>query len=288
MGRGPVTEAPERAPTVAIVVTFFGQAPLWLPAFLVSCRWNPDVRWFLYADFDVTFSVPGNVTITHTTLDALNQRASDALASRVQIDRASMRKLSDLKPVYGLMFADDLRGFDWWACSDLDIVWGSLRRFITADLLRQNDIVSSRRHKLSGHFTMFRNTGTINRIFELVPDVRAMLGTTPYEHLDERVLTQYLRECAARGPADACPRVSWEAELTVNSAIQRALPADGALVWRDGRTFDAEGREFMYLHFHKLKAGMHAIDFGYDDAPEAFVISRAGVFAQPGIKPVAV
>jgi hypothetical protein len=37
----------------------------------------------------------------------------------------------------------------------------------------------------------------------------------------------------------------------------------------------------MYLHFHKLKEGMRAIDFGYDDAPDSFVISRQGVFAQP-------
>jgi hypothetical protein len=268
-------------PTIAIVVTFFGPAPRWLPAFLLSCSRNPDVRWFVYADFEVTFPVPQNVTITYTDLDALNRRASDALAAKVQIERASLRKLSDLKPLYGLMFAEDLHGFAWWGCSDLDIVWGDIRRFVTDDVLGQHDIVSSRRHKLSGHFTLFRNNGSINRVFTLVPDVTNLLTRSLYEHLDERVLTIHLREWVARGPEDARPRVFWPDELTINSTYQRALPENGFFLWRDGRTFDADGREFMYLHFHKLKASMREIDFGYDDAPDSFVISRQGVFAQP-------
>jgi hypothetical protein len=269
------------APSIAIVVTFFGPAPVWLPAFLLSCRRNPDVRWFVYADFDVTFPVPENVTITHIDLDEFNRRASDALAATVRVDRASLRKICDLKPVYGLMFADDLRGFDWWGCSDLDIVWGNIRSFVTDEVLQMHDVVSSRRHKLSGHFTLFRNNDAINRIFDLVPDATALLTTSAYEHFDERLLTTHLREYMSRGPGDACPRVFWPSELTVNAAAQRALPADGSLLWRDGRTFDAAGRELMYLHFHKLKQGMHAIDFGYADTPGSFVISRHGVFVRP-------
>src|SRR5687768_12100085 len=128
-------------PSIAIVVTFFGPAPVWLPAFLLSCRRNPDVRWLVYADCDVTFPVPENVTITYTTLDEFNRRASAALATRIQIERASLRKICDLKPVYGLMFADDLRGFDWWGCSDLDIVWGSIRSFVTDEVLQRHDVV---------------------------------------------------------------------------------------------------------------------------------------------------
>jgi hypothetical protein len=35
----------------------------------------------------------------------------------------------------------------------------------------------------------------------------------------------------------------------------------------------------MYLHFHRLKNHMRAINFGFDDAPAAFAVSRSGVLA---------
>ena len=40
-------------PRVAIVNTFFGTPPPWLPAFFRSCQTNADVEWLIYADFDV-------------------------------------------------------------------------------------------------------------------------------------------------------------------------------------------------------------------------------------------
>ena len=41
--------------------------------------------------------------------------------------------------------------------------------------------------------------------------------------------------------------------------------------------FDAEGREVMYLHFHKLKQCLATIDFGFGDEPRAFTLSRRGI-----------
>jgi hypothetical protein len=127
-----------------------------MPAFLLSCRENHDVQWLLYTDLDVQ-DLPPNVVVKRVSLETLNQRCSDALGTRVEISIAR-RKLCDLKPAYGVIFEEDLRQFDFWAFSDLDIVWGNVRRFVTNDVLRDHDIVSARRDKLAGHFTLFRNT----------------------------------------------------------------------------------------------------------------------------------
>jgi hypothetical protein len=35
----------------------------------------------------------------------------------------------------------------------------------------------------------------------------------------------------------------------------------------------------MYIHFHKLKASMHTINFTAVDSPRAFSIDRRGMFA---------
>ena len=161
-----------------------------MPAFLLSCRTNADVQWIIYTDVDVAGPVPPNITIKPTTVADLNQRCSERLGTNIDIQR---RKLCDLKITYGIVFADDLAPFDFWGCSDLDIIWGDIRRFATDARLRELDIFSSRKEKLSGHCTFYRNTAEVNRLFERIPNVRALLATSHYEHLDERELTKYVR-----------------------------------------------------------------------------------------------
>jgi hypothetical protein len=265
-------------PSIAIVNTFFGPPPAWLPAFFRSCQGNPDVRWLIYADFDVP--TPANVTIRPLTLDEFNERASAAVGTAITIERARIRKICDFKPVYGLMFADDLREYDWWAFSDLDVVWGDIRRFVTDDLLNAHIVVSPRQRKLGGHGTFVRNTEATNRLFTIVPDVLAILTNPLCLRLDENILTHHLRELIAKSSFKARPKIYWEQEMTITAEYQKALlasEADWRMWWRDGRTFDADGREVMYLHFHKLVKCMTVIDFGYGDMPEAFSLSRDGI-----------
>ena len=265
-------------PSIAIVNTFFGPPPAWLPAFFRSCQGNPDVRWLIYADFDVP--TPANVTIRPLTLDEFNERASAAVGTAITIERSRIRKICDFKPVYGLMFADDLREYDWWAFSDLDVVWGDIRRFVTDDLLNAHIVVSPRQRKLGGHGTFVRNTEATNRLFTIVPDVLAILTNPLCLRLDENILTHHLRELIAKSSFKARPKIYWEQEMTITAEYQKALlasEADWRMWWRDGRTFDADGREVMYLHFHKLVKCMTVIDFGYGDMPEAFSLSRDGI-----------
>jgi hypothetical protein len=51
------------------------------------------------------------------------------------------------------------------------------------------------------------------------------------------------------------------------------------MVWNNGRTFGPDGREFMYIHFHKLKDDMDTIDFDTVDTPISFRINRQGFVA---------
>jgi hypothetical protein len=99
--------------------------------------------------------------------------------------------------------------------------------------------------------------------------VSGLLASSHYEHLDERELTKYVR---------SDPRVYWEEELATNAAYQKALNNQD-LWWRNGRTFGPDGRELMYIHFHKLKQEMSGMDFDASNAPAAFRINRAGIFA---------
>ena len=265
-------------PSIAIVNTYFGSPPPWLPAFLRSCQTNGDVQWLIYSDFEVP--APPNVAFKHMTLAEFNARASDVVGATITVEPPLVRKICDFKPLYGLMFADDLRGFEWWAYSDLDVIWGDVRRFVTDDLLRTQIVISPRQRKLGGHGTFWRNTDANNRTFEIVPDVLAHLTNPHYVRVDENILTNCLRELIGRTSFKARPRIYWEEEMTITAQYQKELLAregDWQMVWRDGRAFDAEGREVMYLHFHKLVSYLTAVDFDYGDEPAAFALTRNGI-----------
>ena len=258
--------------SLGIVVTHFGAPPLWLPAFLISCRPNVDVEFLLYTDFPVP-DVPPNVRVRHLTLDMLARRAS-TLVGR-EIDLSLPRKVCDLKPLYGALFADDLTACEFWAHADLDIVWGDIRRFVTDDVLAGHDVVSSRRKRTSGHFTTYRNDPETRALYTRIPGVADRLANPLHQWLDEPVLTDALRETASH--PGGWPRVYWQGGWTIDNADQKAMGDADCLWWRGGHAFDALGQERMYLHFHKLKKRMRRIDFNASDDVHAFSISRSGL-----------
>ncbi len=276
--------APVRPP-IAIVTTFFskklpGKIPMWTPAFYLSCRTNPDIDFFVYTNLDLPPTDIPNLRIMPMTVPEFEHRATEAMGTRIEVHH-HLNKLADLKPVYGLIFADHLKEYAFWAYSDFDLVWGDVRAFMTDSLLHANDIVSSRTDRLCGHFTLIRNTPQHNRVFELIPDVYNAMTCPTHMRLDEPVLTRYIKEGLGEWPLTFKSRVYWKSNWTIDAKYQRDM-GDGpndCLRWRDGKAFNVEGQEMMYLHFHKLKQTMTEIDFGLSDAPAAFKINRQGIFA---------
>jgi hypothetical protein len=265
-------------PSIAIVVVFFGRVPQWAPAFFVTCRKNPDIQFLLYTDLDMPGAASANLTLRHMTIADFETRATEALGTPIVVHH-HLAKMSDLKPAYGIVFAEDLAGFDYWAYSDFDVAWGDIRSFVTDQLLHDYDVVSARRDRLCGHFTLFRNTPEFNRMFEIIPDVLTVLSSRTHWHMDETVLTKAIWAKFGRRP----DHVYWASDWIIDAKYQREMgdgPAD-CLWWRDGKTYNVEGKELMYLHFHKLKQHMQTVEFSMADAPPAFSISRKGLLAGP-------
>ena len=45
--------------------------------------------------------------------------------------RLTSQKIKDLKPMHGLVFRELLASYSHWAFGDVDVVYGSLKRFLT-------------------------------------------------------------------------------------------------------------------------------------------------------------
>jgi len=281
-------------PRMALVIVWFGPWPFWMPAFLLSCRWNPDVDWLIFGDSPApSGGVPPNVRFMGLAMDAFNHRATAAVGFKVRLDPSYAYKLCDLKIMYGRIFAAELRDYDFWGCCDMDVVWGRIGDFMTPALLRQYDVLTSRVGRISGHFCLFRNRPEWAALYNRISGVQVRVADhRQYRRIDEGGLTDLLRGYQQSGlrrawaryiSRHAIPRVFWDRVLTTSGKHQRQMNADPSLrlCWREGRTYGVDGEELMYLHFHAVRKQMKGIDFDWRVAPAAFSITPPGFFKQP-------
>src|SRR5262249_28762317 len=131
------------------------------PLFFKSCAKNPSINWLIVTDQRIDDrALPTNVSVRVTTFPRLKRQIDDCMG----IDTAlrSPYKLCDFKPAYGVLFADDVAGFDFWGHCDMDVIFGDLRRFITKDILNTYDKVL-----IHGHLSLYRNCEAANHYFQL-------------------------------------------------------------------------------------------------------------------------
>lgn len=278
-------------PQMALVIVWFGPLPFWMPAFLHSCRYNPGVDWIIFSDARFSLELPENVRFLPLTVDKFNLQATEILGFKVNVKPTYAYKMCDLKIMYGCIFENELKDYDFWGCCDMDVVWGDIRRFITSDILKHHDVITSRIGRISGHFCLFRNRRDWNELFRRIPNIAECVeDNSNCRRIDEDGLTNLLQ-----GYQNSCfrsffarhvhklsiPRVYWDRVLTTSGKHQRQMLAAPSLHmrWCDGNVYGVHGEDMMYLHFHSIRKGMKNIDFGLEDAPREFVITTNGLFA---------
>jgi len=94
-------------------------------------------------------------------------------------------KVCDFKPIYGFLFGDYLKDYDYWGYCDTDIIFGDLQSFIHKHLSSKVDVLSSYSEFISGPFTLYRNENRINELFRLSPGYRKILQDEVYRSFDE-------------------------------------------------------------------------------------------------------
>lgn len=249
-------------PSICFVIPYFGRWPFWMPFFLQSCRHNPDVDWLLFSDCGVPDDLPENVrieSISYADYCALvAQRLGIAFAPR------NAYKLCDIKPALGFIHEDRLAGYDFWAFGDIDLVFGRLRDYFSAERLARFDLFSTHERRISGHLCLIRNTQKMREAFMRINDWQARFCDQQHHALDEGAFSRIFlwRKNFPRplfrlvGVFNPWRRRSEfvEAFSTPNGCIAWV---DGGnefpqcWFWREGRLSNDlnPGREFPYFHF---------------------------------------
>lgn len=262
---------------IIIIATYFGEWPVWFPAFLLSCARNDTINWLFFTDCEIPKETFPNIKFERMGLGQLNGLASQKLGIRIQKEPFSQ---VDLQPAFGVIFEDYIKNFDFWGHCDIDVVWGNIRGFITEEIFQNYDIISFRKEFLAGHLTLWKNEHRTNTLFTNVPSYDAIFSSSECYSFDEAVISVFLKTQMA---ADINRiRVYWPEDI-VPWFVGRNTPI--GWYWENGKLFDARQRERVYLHYQTWKKQVMHIDFQVGDTPERFVFTRFGIRArrQPGL-----
>ncbi len=248
-------------PRICFLMPYFGVWPAWMPFFLQSCRINPDIDWLFFTDCGHIDS-PSNVRFVDISFEDYCRGVAEKLD--IPFSPARAYKLCDVKPAYGYLHEKELEGYDFWAFGDIDLVYGRLRDYFTAERLARKDLFSTHPRRVSGHLCIVRNTAAMRTLFFRIKDWRSLLISPEHETMDEGAFSKiFIRRKNWPEPLGSLSRKlnPWyrraefiEAYSTPNAKrpwIDGSFNFPQRWFWDEGKlTNDLDGmRQFPYFHF---------------------------------------
>lgn len=207
-----------------------------------------------------------DVVVVEKTLEDFSLLANERLPGRVGPVDAPLRlrsgyKLCDLRPMYGVLFAEALKGHDYWAFGDCDVLYGRqfdawVEKAIAADC----DVATVQAEYCAGAFTLVRNCEKCNRLFERIAGWRESLARSQVMALDELGPNWFRRWTYGgeslddlRAAGDSFSSVCWrEASAGRLRLVAEPVICEASLerarIGADGR-LTVGGREVAFYHF---------------------------------------
>lgn len=246
-------------PSIRFLIPYFGSWPFWFPFFLESCRHNPTIDWLFFTDCGAPSSAPENIKFIETSFTEYCSLVSQRLGIEFYPDTAY--KLCDIKPALGSIHVEHLTGYDFWAFGDIDVVYGDLRRYFTAERLASKDLFATHHRRVSGHLCLVRNTPSMREAFRRIPRWQTRYMDQRHQALDEGAFSRLfirhknwpdkLRLFAARFYPWSRRAEFVEAHSTFTLLEDGSRIIAKRWVWQEGRLTNSEHgeQEMPYLHF---------------------------------------
>lgn len=168
---------------IALINCYIGKFPWFFKFFLKSCEYNTTVDFLIFTDNILDDGIPDNVKIIPFTLDEFNQLATMKLGFDININKPY--KLCDFKPAYGFLFSEYLHDYDFWGITDIDVIYGRIREFMTDEFLEDYDTICVRHDFITACCMLFRNTSYVNLLFKKSKDYQMIFTSSKNYAFDE-------------------------------------------------------------------------------------------------------
>jgi hypothetical protein len=274
------TSGTTRRGKALLILPYFGSFGPWFPLYLYSLANQTTLDVLLLTDTPPT-RLPANVRRVEMTFDQLRERTRARLSTAVSLHR--MRNICDLRPAYGLIFEEFVRGYEYWGFGDEDVLYGDVDGMLAPHLDGTVDIVSPGTNGKSGHLTLVRNVPRTNELALRDPAFKEVLVSSEHWAYDE---TSWRRGADSSSFYALMKAAEARGELRLHQGLARRVnvPDPGRWYVYDGRRLRADdGTELLYYHWGRMRH----LNLRWPDAEEArrgFAFDRYG-FYDPQLGP---
>ncbi|MBR6208114.1 MAG: hypothetical protein IKQ69_03870 [Oscillospiraceae bacterium] len=275
---------------ICIIGVYFGVLPNTFPLWLKSCIKNGDVDFLIVTDAAVETDAP-NIRVLPMTLSEMQKLASEKIGMEVVL--STPYKCCDYKPVYGLIFEDHLRAYDYWGHCDFDMLFGRITALTEKYHLERYDKFLN-----LGHLSLYRNTPECNARFTLTPKSGnsyrtsfAIEKTTQFDELGginaiyEENRFPFFKERIFADISSQWKRMKLAEDYF--DSQDKNYPKQ-VFYWENGkvlRTYERNGRfideEFLYIHIKKRRYAVPSEEVLRADSfyitPDSFAVKNGPV-----------
>lgn len=221
-------------PRIKLLTPWFGPLPGWYDKFKERMDANSIVCWELLMVHNV---------------DWVNHQVEGTVGAPCK--KATPYSTCDLRPFFGVMFAERFTGYDFWGWCDLDICVGDLD-VLLPELLEAHDII---RLDGGGPMTIIRNEHKFNTLYQDT-DYKAILRNPDYLNFDEDGFgpdnaNDNFERILQNSGFQVAPRVvhdgrTWSEKRDM---LEGGIPSRCCEL-KDGKLFEVPtGRELLFYHF---------------------------------------
>lgn len=167
-----------------------------------------------------------------TNLELFKKRVKERLGIECPIVSGT-GKIWDFRCAFGVLFAEELKGYEWYGHTDFDVVFGRVDQWVTDEFLKDLDVHSNHSTYVCGAWTLYRNTPEVNELFKKSPRWKEIMeNPTPTGWVEQ----EYSRLLENSGLRFAY--TFWQGFDDIN--------------FKDGKLFEGD-REIMMNHFRRTK-----------------------------------
>lgn len=227
------TKLGRKVSKIIILMPYFGKWPFWIELFLEGCRRNSTINWHFFSDCGLPERLPANVAYQEMSFIEYKQLVQERLG--INFNPNNAYKICDIRPAFGFIHSDVIRGYDFWAFGDLDLVYGDLRAVYKESYLSRYDLVSNHATRVSGHLCFIRNSFLMNEQFRKIPNWKEKFSDLEHCAVDERAFSKLFVK-HKNLPAWIRKPLVWLLYPVSRkcSFIERYTTPDGCIAWKDG------------------------------------------------------
>lgn len=267
---------------IALINCYLGEFPWYFPFFIKSCVTNPTIDFLILSDANYDRVLPSNVKIIPFTLEQFNKLATQKLGFEIAVKKAY--KLCEFKPAFGFLFSDYLQKYEFWGITDIDVIYGRIREFMTQEMLDDYDVICVRNDYITACCMLFRNTTYVNSVFKKSKDYKMVFTSTRYFGFDETNFEQiaiiekqdiFKLNCEIETMQHIVLKEEEKGNLTVHFDLLVCDGNPGKMKWENGLFSYNNQFEILLYHLQNYKNNFFSKNsFDWSEIPNTFYIDK--------------